>query len=105
MKFTTEAKIAEVAREVALRRNVYPKWVTSGRMKAAEAEDRIARLAEVAEIDLRLAGAAMAWLRACHLEGAETARLNELWRDVEVIAGVHDVGVRDSLRRPDEVAS
>lgn len=37
-------QIAEVRRELALRRNVYPKFVREGRMKQAEAELCMVRL-------------------------------------------------------------
>jgi hypothetical protein len=31
----------EVGREIGMRRSVYPKWVTSGRMKQAEADEHL----------------------------------------------------------------
>jgi hypothetical protein len=39
---TTKELIACAKRELALRRNVYPKWVASGRMKAEQCEHEIA---------------------------------------------------------------
>ncbi len=40
-EYTLEAMIACVRRELAMRKNVYPKWVQSGRMKAEEADHQI----------------------------------------------------------------
>jgi hypothetical protein len=42
-------QIACVARELALRRNVYPKWVAKGRMTAVESEKEIERMSAVLE--------------------------------------------------------
>ena len=39
---TTKELIACAKRELALRRNVYPKWVASGRMHAEQCEHEIA---------------------------------------------------------------
>ena len=39
---TTADKLACVQRELAMRRNVYPKWVASGRMKQMAADKEIA---------------------------------------------------------------
>jgi hypothetical protein len=43
-KPTLDHQIAEVRRELALRRNVYPKFVSAGKMKQAEAELCMARM-------------------------------------------------------------
>jgi len=43
-KPTLETMVACAARELALRRNVYPKWITKGRMKPEEAEKEIANM-------------------------------------------------------------
>ena len=48
-EFTREEKLKEVAREIALRRNVYPKWVRDGRMSRDDADRRIAVLVAVAK--------------------------------------------------------
>jgi hypothetical protein len=40
-------QIACVRREIAMRRNVYPKWIESGRLKAVEAERELARMQAV----------------------------------------------------------
>jgi hypothetical protein len=40
-KYTLDAQIACVKREIALRKNVYPKWVMSGRMRAEAADHEI----------------------------------------------------------------
>lgn len=40
-------QIAAVRREIAMRRNVYPKWVASGRLKAVESEREQARMQAV----------------------------------------------------------
>ena len=39
-----DAQIKCVKREIALRKNVYPKWVNSGRMKESEADHEIAAM-------------------------------------------------------------
>lgn len=39
-----DAQIKCVKREIALRKNVYPKFVNSGRMKEAEADHEIAAM-------------------------------------------------------------
>ena len=39
---TPKEKLACAARELAMRRNVYPKWVASGRMKQEAADREIA---------------------------------------------------------------
>ena len=36
--------IAELERELAVRKNVYPKWVATGRLKADTADRQLARL-------------------------------------------------------------
>ena len=41
---TLEEQIAEVEREIAMRRQVYPRQVASGRMKQGVAERRIATM-------------------------------------------------------------
>jgi hypothetical protein len=40
-------KIRCIARELALRRNVYPKWIAAGRMKQEAADREIAVMAAV----------------------------------------------------------
>lgn len=47
MTVTIAEQIAEVRRELALRKNVYPKWVASGRMKQAEADRSLERMQAV----------------------------------------------------------
>lgn len=44
-----DQQIAAVARELALRRNVYPGRVTAGKMKQAEADHQIAAMEAVLE--------------------------------------------------------
>ena len=39
--YTLEQQMACVKREIAMRKNVYPKWVQSGRMKAEAADHEI----------------------------------------------------------------
>lgn len=46
---TREQKLAEVVREIALRRVVYRGQVKNGRMKTEEAERRIAIMAAIAK--------------------------------------------------------
>ena len=43
------AQIAEVEREIALRKNVYPGFVSRGKMRQAEADLHIAQMASVLE--------------------------------------------------------
>jgi hypothetical protein len=40
-RYTIDAQIDCVRRELALRKSVYPKWVTSGRMKPEDADHQI----------------------------------------------------------------
>lgn len=40
-RYTIDAMVKCAARELAMRRNVYPKWVQSGRMKAEAADHEI----------------------------------------------------------------
>lgn len=40
-EFTLDQQIASLKREIAMRKNVYPKWVTAGKMRAGEAEHEI----------------------------------------------------------------
>lgn len=40
-EYTIEAQITCIRRELAMRKNVYPKWVASGRMKAEAADHEI----------------------------------------------------------------
>jgi hypothetical protein len=41
---TLEQQIAEVAREVALRRGVYPKWIEQGRLTKEKADKQSAAM-------------------------------------------------------------
>jgi hypothetical protein len=43
-KVTLEQQVAAVAREIAMRRNVYPRWVAAGKMEQAEAEHQVAAM-------------------------------------------------------------
>ncbi len=40
--FTIDDKIREIRRELAMRKNLYPKWVAAGKMKADHADRLIA---------------------------------------------------------------
>lgn len=44
MKIDIEQQIAEVARECALRKNVYPQFVARGKMEQTEADNHAARM-------------------------------------------------------------
>lgn len=46
---TIAEQIATVEREIALRRRVYPRWVSYGRMKQATADEEIRRMEAVLE--------------------------------------------------------
>lgn len=45
--YTLQAQITCIRRELAMRKNVYPKWVMSGRMKAEAADHEISCLQAV----------------------------------------------------------
>lgn len=47
MKHTIEEQIAEVGREIGLRRNVYRGYVARGKMEQSEADDHIAKMESV----------------------------------------------------------
>lgn len=49
MTVSIEDQIREVAREIAMRRNVYPKWVEGKRMKQEAADRQIANMEAVIE--------------------------------------------------------
>lgn len=55
MTITLAAQIAEVAREIAMRRRVYPRQVARGAMRQAEADHLIATMEAVRDSLLRLA--------------------------------------------------
>lgn len=40
-EYTLDQEIASLKREIAMRKNVYPKWVSLGKMRAAESEHEI----------------------------------------------------------------
>jgi hypothetical protein len=46
--FSDQAKLKCIERELALRRNVYPKWVAQGKMTQAAAEKEIQTLEDIA---------------------------------------------------------
>lgn len=48
-KVSLEAQIAAAARELAMRRNVYPKWVAGGRMSKAKSDAEIAAMEATVE--------------------------------------------------------
>lgn len=43
-KFTIDQQIAEVGREIGLRKNVYPHFVARGKFTQEEADDHIAKM-------------------------------------------------------------
>lgn len=47
--FSREEKLVEIAREIAFRRNLYPKWVKAGKMKMDDAGYRIAIMLDIAK--------------------------------------------------------
>ena len=49
LEFTRSEKLKAIAREIALRRNVYPKKVKSGWMPQAEADYEIAIMVAIAK--------------------------------------------------------
>jgi hypothetical protein len=48
-RFTREEKLVEIAREIAFRRNLYPKWIKAGKIKLDDAGYRIAIMLEIAK--------------------------------------------------------
>ena len=67
---TLEAQIKCVRRELALRRNAYPRWVKSGRMKEAEAVREIETMEAVLETLQTVVGALKITLDKGLLEGS-----------------------------------
>ena len=51
---TLTEQLAEVRREIALRKNVYPKWVAAGRLKPAAAARQIEAMQAVHDTLARL---------------------------------------------------
>ena len=47
--YTFREKLAEVKREIALRKNVYPKFVESGRLSQEEADRHISVMSAIAD--------------------------------------------------------
>ncbi len=54
MKFTLDDQIAEVRREARMRRSVYPRWVTDGRITQQQADHRLGVMEAVFETLERL---------------------------------------------------
>jgi hypothetical protein len=46
---TAETKLACIEREIKMRRRVYPRWVTDGRMTQAKADDEIKTMEAIAD--------------------------------------------------------
>jgi hypothetical protein len=46
-EITLDMQIACIRRELAMRQRVYPKWVSAGRMKQAEADKELAAMQAV----------------------------------------------------------
>lgn len=46
-KHTLDEQIAEVGREIGLRKNVYPGFVARGKLEQSEADDHIAKMESV----------------------------------------------------------
>ncbi len=58
---TAQQKLRSAKRELAMRRNVYPKWVGNGRMKQSEADHEIAVMESIVadyqkEVDFIITG-------------------------------------------------
>lgn len=47
IEISLDDQIASVAREIAMRERVYPRWVSAGKMKQATAEAEIERMKAV----------------------------------------------------------
>ena len=54
--FSIDVQIASLKREIAMRKNVYPKWVTAGKMRAGEAEHEIGARAGASSLNRWLSG-------------------------------------------------
>ncbi len=78
-------QIACVARELALRRSAYPKWVANGRMKQSEAEREVARMTAVIET---LKG--LRWIPAAETLPDDDLTVLLMMEDGEVWTGYHD---------------
>jgi hypothetical protein len=48
-RFTLRELAAEARREVAMRRNVYPRFVTAGKLEQAQADRQIEMMEEIVE--------------------------------------------------------
>jgi hypothetical protein len=49
MTFSLRQQIEEVEREIALRKRVYPKWITRGKLRRSEADYFMGRMEAVLE--------------------------------------------------------
>ncbi len=47
--YSSKAKLAEVRREIAMRKNVYPRHIASGKLKQEKADEQVAIMEEIAE--------------------------------------------------------
>ncbi len=47
--YSSKAKLEEVRREIAMRKNVYPRHIASGKLKQEKADEQIAIMEEIAE--------------------------------------------------------
>jgi len=47
--FTLDQQIAELDRELGMRRNLYPRWVREGKLKQQQADHRINIIEEIKE--------------------------------------------------------
>jgi hypothetical protein len=54
MAVTFDEQLAEVEREIAIRKRFYPRWVTDSRISQADAERQLARLLAVRDTLLAL---------------------------------------------------
>jgi hypothetical protein len=54
MNIPLRAQLAEVRREIALRKRVYPRWVKENRMRQGAADEKIALMEAVAQTLLEL---------------------------------------------------
>lgn len=66
-KFSIDQQIDEVEREIALRKNVYPRMVRSGQMRQSIADYHRERM-EAVKATLEFLRDNADWLRACFIE-------------------------------------
>lgn len=86
--YTVPELVSCVAREIAMRRNVYPKYIERGKMKPEAADKEIATMTQVCTALVN--GAAL------HAAATEIVRLKEIKKKIE--EGVATIPEREEYR-------